>query len=373
MNNNKAIYFPGLNGLRAIAALAVVLSHTTQYFGDFGLDPYVFGKTYEGQPRGIELGAFGVSIFFTLSGFLITYLLLKEKESRSLNIKNFYFRRILRIWPLYYLNLALTLITIYFWKMPFQYNTLAFYVFLAANIPYILGFYFQLLIHYWSLGVEEQFYLFWPWFVKLQLKKLTKLIWVLIAGLLFLKIVFHLLRLRYQISIPYLTLHVTRFHCMLFGCIGAILYYQRNKIFINLASHFLTQIICWTAILALAINRFHFFSIIDNELVSLVGLCLIISQAQGKNRIINLENNIMDFLGKISYGIYIFHLLIIFYFSKLFPKIKDIGFSSYVLVYLMVVITCVAVAWLSYQYFEKRFLRLKLRYSVVPSTSAKHF
>ena len=96
MDNQKVIYFPGLNGLRAIAALAVVISHTTLELHKFNLNPFIFGMKDDGEPRGISLAGFGVSIFFVLSGFLITYLLLEEKNKQKINIRKFYLRRILR-------------------------------------------------------------------------------------------------------------------------------------------------------------------------------------------------------------------------------------------------------------------------------------
>ena len=93
MNSNKEIYLPGLNGIRAIAAIAVVISHITVRNKDFGLNPFVFGFFENGTPRGLDLAGYGVSMFFTLSGFLITYLLLHEKKKQLIDIKKFYFRR----------------------------------------------------------------------------------------------------------------------------------------------------------------------------------------------------------------------------------------------------------------------------------------
>src|SRR3954471_16382358 len=95
---DKVIYFPNLNGLRFIAALLVIIHHTEQIKDLFGLNSH--WKNYHIW----ILGKLGVTLFFVLSGFLITYLLLTEKkEFNTIFIKNFYIRRILRIWPLYYL------------------------------------------------------------------------------------------------------------------------------------------------------------------------------------------------------------------------------------------------------------------------------
>ena len=94
----KRIYFSGINSLRFIAALAVIITHIELLKGVFGF------KNYWKNPIIFNLGGMGVYFFFVLSGFLITYLLLVEKEKqRHIKIKDFYIRRILRIWPLYYL------------------------------------------------------------------------------------------------------------------------------------------------------------------------------------------------------------------------------------------------------------------------------
>lgn len=103
---DKIIFLPGLNGLRAIAAIAVVISHITLIFSTFGSDFKLFGSDDKGNPNAYLLASYGVTIFFVLSGFLITYLLILEKEKKPINIKSFYIRRILRIWPLYYFYLV---------------------------------------------------------------------------------------------------------------------------------------------------------------------------------------------------------------------------------------------------------------------------
>jgi len=164
----KVLYFSGLNGLRAIAALSVVFSHASCDFILFGLDPIYFSKYADGSPKLFNMAAYGVTIFFTLSGFLITYLLLEENKKQPINIRNFYIRRILRIWPLYYTYLIIAIITMLITGYDVEGKAVLFYVFLMANVPFFLGIGdgLKLIGHYGSLGVEEQFYSFWPWVVK---------------------------------------------------------------------------------------------------------------------------------------------------------------------------------------------------------------
>ena len=361
--NNKPIYFPGLNGLRAIAAIAVVVSHITLALDKFGLDPYLFGKFPDGKPHGWSLAAYGVSIFFVLSGFLITFLLQTEREATPINIPKFYLRRILRIWPLYYLYLTACMITILITGMEWNGKSLGLYIFYAANIPFILNTSLPFLAHYWSLGVEEQFYLFWPWVNK----KISNILPFTI-GLIFLLIGAKIwLHFKHPDSLLENALNVTRFHCMLLGAAGAILFKKKQRLFLQITDNLLTQIICWGILFLVAINRYHLASFIDNEIISLVALCLIIGQINIKNRLINLETKALDFLGKISYGIYVIHPLLIFFVSNFLGKIQLSPGLKYPLVYLSILVITILFAHFSYQYFELYFLRFKKKFEIVKS------
>jgi len=168
------IFFANLDGLRFFSFFGVFLFHFYKSLFDNIKETYP--AVYEVGEFLFQNGSLGVNFFFVLSGFLITFLLIKERELTSkINIKNFYVRRILRIWPLYYICLIIGFI-IY----PFV-NKLSgiyleevanpwYYVFFAANfdmmvlsqdpepnIPTAIT-----LSVLWSVAVEEQFYLMWP-------------------------------------------------------------------------------------------------------------------------------------------------------------------------------------------------------------------
>jgi peptidoglycan/LPS O-acetylase OafA/YrhL len=372
MHKEKTIFFPGLNGLRAIAALAVVLSHVTVELGQFNLSPYLFGQMENGNPRGLDLSEFGVTIFFALSGFLITYLLLAEDKRQPINIPNFYIRRILRIWPLYYTYFLLGMFFTIIWSDDFYASSTFFYVFFAANIPKIFYTQIPLLSHYWSLGVEEQFYLLWPLGVKANVRK--RLFAVTLASI----VLFLLVKVYAHTVFPgsYFehAMYIVKFDCMLIGALGAILYYQRNEWFLKLAPHVAVQAAAWFAILLVALNRFHIFSIIDHEIISGVTVLLIIGQIMAPRKIFNLDTNLFDFLGKISYGIYVIHPLVLVVLGKL---LKPLSFGPdwvrYILVYASVTGITILLAHLSYEHLEKRFLRIKTRYAVVPSAGTRHY
>lgn len=361
----KPLHFQGLNGLRAICAIAVVISHTTLALNDFNVYPFIFGHQLDGKPKGIDLAGYGVTIFFVISGFLITYLLQAESKIHSIDIRKFYLRRILRIWPLYYLYLSLSIITIFIFGLEFNLKSFFLYTFYLANIPFILGTTLPFLAHYWSLGVEEQFYLFWP----LLMKKINfniKLITILTVLLISIKVGLHFI---HPNSLLENIINVTRFNCMMVGALGAILYKRNNKLLLQVADNKLTQIICWVIVFLCAVNKFHLASIIDGEIISVVGLFLIIGQINQKNRIINLERKVFIFLGKISYGIYVIHPLIIFILSKALKLINIQQPYKYFIIYLVVLSSTVIIASTSFRYFEQYFLNLKKRFVVIKSVA----
>ncbi len=369
LENRKSIYLDGLNGIRAIAAIGVVISHITLRLSDFKLNPYIFGTAADGSPKGLLLAGNAVSMFFSLSGFLITYLLLLEKEERGkINIPFFYARRILRIWPLYYLFLIICVVVIYASGSKISITALVLYVFYAPNIPFMLHRYIPLLSHYWSLGVEEQFYLFWPWVVAKAKKNLEWIIFSGIVVMIVLKIIARYYTEQGDKSLLYMFIHVTRFHCMLIGALGAVLFVKNNTLFKKISTHLISQLLAWGVIVSLIINQFHIASVLDAEFVSVITVILIMGQATKTNRLVNLQAKVPNLLGKISYGIYVYHPLIIWGESLVFANIPISGVFKYLFIYTVTILITIGIAYLSYTYFEKWFLKKKLNYTIINSS-----
>jgi peptidoglycan/LPS O-acetylase OafA/YrhL len=311
------------------------------------------------------IGQYAVTVFFTLSGFLITFLLLKEREKTEISVRKFYIRRMLRIWPLYFLYLIVVIVTIFLQtpeKLP---GTLPYYLLFAANVPFILNSWLPHLSHYWSLGAEEQFYLFWPWVIK-KFKNTFNAILIFIILIFMLKVVAYFIALKYKTVIVTDTLDYTRFECMAMGGLGACFYLQKNKIFMWLTAHRITELVCWLYLCFTAANRHIRF--VNHDTVSVLTVCLIVNLNLNTKSIIKLDNRVFNFLGRISYGIYIIHPMVIYALRELLSKLNLTPAWKLVLLLVTSLLLTISLAWLLYRFFEKRFLLIKDRFSVIKNT-----
>lgn len=361
---SEKIYLPGLNGIRAIAALAVLFSHTNNR-----LDFY-------NMPKGVlyDLASYGVTMFFTLSGFLITFLLLKELEKTgTIDIKKFYIRRVLRIWPLYFLYLIIVVlftgienikwpILFYFLMLPNFVNSFRSII----NVSLGSKMTSMMVGHYWSLGVEEQFYAFWPWIVRKSKYLLKILIFFPIAFVL-LKLALNLFHAPYSILV---FVNYTRFGCMLLGGLGAYMFFHHREkmVFFNKKG---VEIVIWLFFVVVALNKFHLTSVIDHEIISIFTLGIIFNQVNNPSKIFSLENKIFDFLGKISFGIYVYNPLVIFLLAYVINplEIQNSLFKT-MIIYVVVFSAVILISHLSYKYFEKPFLKIKMKYTTIKSAAS---
>jgi peptidoglycan/LPS O-acetylase OafA/YrhL len=358
---NQKIYLPGLNGLRAIAALSVILCHIFQELNEYGLKRSTMFNSF---------GIYGVTIFFTLSGFLITYLLLKEKEkTKTIAIKKFYIRRILRIWPLYFFFILIVLLVM---KFRVESN-LWYYILMLPNIPWAIGsaggaiHTIPLLSHYWSLGVEEQFYAFWPFVIK-YVKKIN--FFLIGLCLLFVGLKFVLKIMNASATLLSLV-YYTRFSCMIIGGIGACFFYQKKE-FLKILTTQATVITSGVLFVLLLFNWIPLYSIIANEIVSVLTVLFIFNQISVSKPVLSLENKVFDYLGKISFGLYVYNPLVIYLLSFCFLHLKITNdFIKMFCVIVMNFSLVILIAHISYHYFEKRFLKLKYNYTSIQSAASK--
>jgi peptidoglycan/LPS O-acetylase OafA/YrhL len=356
LSKSKSLYLPGLNGIRAIAALLVVISHISLQIGDLGF-----------ATRGsINMAGKGVTMFFVLSGYLITTLLLKEQDKTgAISLRKFYVRRILRIWPIYYLAIIVALTWFAISGLSISATGTFFYVFLMANVPFVFGGVIGPVAQLWSVGVEEQFYLFWPWLFRWK----QKLPYIMLGII----VLFLALRLGLRVVENgnwYTFVGVTRFHCMAVGGLGAWAIHYK-KPFIQKLYHPVLQGTCW-AILAVSVYKpIHVLSIVDNELYAILFLVIIINVSTNPKTILKLENPVINWLGRISYGIYVYHLFAIILGFYLYRNILPAKPGLEIIVYLLVTTITLLMAHISYYYFESWFLHRKEKFAVVPSTNVR--
>lgn len=369
-------YFHGLNGLRFFAAYLVVIHHSEHILLKNSIQNLKAYSIFNN-------GGLAVNFFFVLSGFLITYLLLKEiKLTSNIAVKKFYVRRILRIWPLYYLLVffGTILIPLFLdtinnpYQMPYEFkDVILYYVFFA---PFMVNIIYghHLIEPLWSIGVEEIFYLMWaPLF-----KFLKQHILLIISSVI-------LIRILILASYPMLDLSdsiiriikMLKFESMAIGGLSAYIIFHRKKpIYQSVIFKKSTQVIMISFIaLKLFANQyltqnFTFFNhlyytpIVSDLLMTISFSWLIVNTSINKNAIIKFNHKILNSLGEISYGIYMYHMLIIFSIILVFKDtLKSLSFiQSTILFHSLIFIGTIIISYLSKKYFEDYFLSMKNKF-----------
>ena len=379
------IFFPSLNGLRFIAAFVVIIHHLEQIKLFFGL-PSLFYRWHFIK----IVGELGVTLFFTLSGFLITYLLLAEKERfGTVFVKAFYIRRVLRIWPLYYLIVCIGLfvlphisyfnIPVYTEGVQYRFGTKVFlYGILFPNVVYNLYDYMPYLAQTWSIGIEEQFYLIWPWMMKWSRRYLLVLMTIIFSILLITNILYlfadHSVDISQAstktkiITVAYKFFSLLRISCMAIGGIGAYFLYNNNQAILRLLFTPAMQIVTLISVLLLMFLGVE-VPLAAHEFYALFFIILILNLAANPKSLFNLEFKWLDYLGKISYSIYMWHgIAIMFglhtarYFN---PNLNDWGSNTVYYVVTFAITFMMSAA--SYEWFEMQFLRFKHLFAKVQS------
>lgn len=354
------IFFKGLNELRAVAALVVVFYHI-ELFKAKDFIPSLLNTSFRYFVE--HIGPTGVNLFFVLSGFLITYLLLKEKNyNNTVNLLKFYMRRVLRIWPLYYLIILISFTLIPFLANEFEIfketpdffnlitnsknystNSLFCYLFFLPNLALQLGYMVVGCSQTWSVGVEEQFYILWPLIILFFNKKHIPFVFLFII-----------------IVMPIFAYFVSRifpFEYMSIGALGGyMLFYFPER----LKSYFCKLTYFFVILLILILLSFGFFkNYIQSLLLGILFIILILNTVVSDSKFI-FKSNFFSFTGKISYGIYMYHPFLMF---LIFP-IANRYFQNNIILYNLFVYSfitglSVLLSHLSYQYFELKFIKIK--------------
>jgi peptidoglycan/LPS O-acetylase OafA/YrhL len=361
-----------LDGLRGVAILLVMLVHFTQYgmrrpSGVF-IDQHFW--------RFAAAGWVGVDLFFVLSGFLITGILLDSKGSEQF-FRNFYMRRVLRIFPLYYGTLAGMFLVVpqilptgenfrlllrdqgWYWSY-----LLNFRVALEGWPPFLV------IGHFWSLAVEEQFYLVWPFVVCFFTRRQLTSICV---GCF---VVSFLVRLGFMLAgypLAGYVLTIARMDALAVGALLAIIFREANSRAILsrwiwpagiVSGAVLISIFAWkrglnvTDNLVITIG----FSALALMFGSLVGLSIIVPQDTWLGKL--FSHPVLRIFGRYSYALYIFHPVVVFSHQTLIGKKSlpfFLGSQLPALGLLIATLTgaTLIIAWCSWHAYESHFLKLK--------------
>ncbi|MDP4819189.1 MAG: acyltransferase [Flavobacteriales bacterium] len=395
----KKEYFKGLDSLRFFAALAVFFTHVELIkkftgFGTHWIDPEeritkftVFQSVMSKEidplsPLIAYSSALGVVFFFVLSGFLITYLLLKEKESnKTVQIGKFYLRRAFRIWPLYYLIFILgffVLPNLELFAVPGQdvffnqnfWGNLLLYAFFMPNLAFsIYTTAVPNIGQSWSIGVEEQFYLLWPLLLRKSKNVLKPILWIAgsiiaLKGILLLSFPFIKLDALFVIK---KFLAMSKLECMALGGLGAYVLFNKKEEVLRIIFKPVTQIMAVVVIPILIYFIPTAFEDVLHLLFSISFLVIILNVAGNEKVLLRFENRVLQYLGRISYGLYMFHVMCIVFTIHILDKYigldNDITTAQHILLYGISFLLTVAVSSLSYHIFEKAFIRLKDKYA----------
>lgn len=349
---------PNITSLRFFLALLVMIYHIPIFFFNRGL-PYfndlpVFNK-----------GTEAVYMFFSLSGFLIIKQLFIEKDTTNkIDLKKFYIRRALRILPLYYL-IALTGILYYNFflpaigiSLPQTHSLTEGILLLLFFLPNVLSTYDPggILVILWSIGIEEQFYLLIAPVIALIPRR--KAVFFLLAFSIILISIYH------SSLFPFLMKYRLMFFYFSFAGLCSFLNFinfRYSKIFSYIV--FALVILYFTTdIFVENLSEFQY------SLLSMILFGSFINFFTQKSFSF-FQNRTLVYLGKISYGIYMYHSVVMqlvgFLLLKAVPKYNLNNITAILASFFLVIIITLIVSHFSYQYFEKKFLNLKKDFRVL--------
>jgi peptidoglycan/LPS O-acetylase OafA/YrhL len=371
------VHFKGLNSLRFLAAFFVVLDHIPLNQASVGLPHPNWGTFF-------FRGSFAVCFFFALSGFLITYLLLdEERRTGDIRVGRFYLRRICRIWPLYF---AVIFFGLFFYNgllpllgIPYKVDyglgtALLLYSLLLPNLMNSLYTVGGILNPTWSIGLEEQFYLLWAPAVKRLRGRLPVLCWTVLGA----SFVLFCLNYNEIFGAHQWKMFVgqLKFHFMAAGGLCAWWLHRRRQALLGcvLFTSRAIQLVLFAMLLDLYLTSFVPWHWLGLEIMQVFLYCwIIVNVAANPRNVIPVENRAFDYLGTISYGIYMLHMPAVYAVSELCKRWNWWGASLtlYCLGYYTLVFTLTfLLAHLSYRYFEQPFLRLKDRRFAPPVVGA---
>ena len=368
----KTKYFKELNSLRFIGFIGVFFGHVF-----FSNSPEIINsKLYATLfSYGKILGFISIDSFFVLSSFLITWKALEEiKFTNAFQFKNFLIRRSLRIWPLYFLIVFLGFLIEYFKsyyfleseKLPSIWNFILF----ILNYDIIENGYNFLffMVFMWSISVEEQFYVFWAIIIKWFNKYLLAISFLIILISLLFRVCF----INDSLSLNFHT--VSALGNFGIGALTAILAFKYPHFISKLQSLtrntilFVYLIIFSFFILMPFLIENNFFIITQRVLFSIFFSFIILEQSYCDKSIVKVSRiKYFNFFGKISYGLYCYHGIIITIILQMSGFLSESLLNSLVLYPIIIFVSTLAISQISFRFYESKFLNFKSKFSFLSS------
>ncbi|HEY4196017.1 MAG TPA: acyltransferase [Mucilaginibacter sp.] len=351
-------YIKGFDTIRTGAIIFVIITHWGPHGSKSPLLNFIFSKL-------IPDGKFGVDLFFVLSGYLITKILLAArkqglKNERMKILKNFYVRRALRIFPIYFLYVF---IMIYVLHDDYVKKNIVFFLTYTTNfLAFREG--QKFVPHVWSLAVEEQFYLIWPWVIIFAPKRI---LFSLIVGFILIGLCSSLILQHFfgEYVIFLLLPCITAFS------IGALYaYVEISRQFYNITVNCF-KVLFPVCIILLFLHQFgHHFVLIRaiNSIIGVVVIMYISRQDYNRFTAYIFNNKILVNIGKISYGIYLYHFGFPFYYNQFISYLQQNNYidsktmnvlTTLPPAYFIYLASILLIATLSYKFIELPFLKLK--------------
>ena len=348
-NKSSVGYMVHLDGIRAFAVGGVILEHWGS--GLPGALPAIVGS--------LDLGGLGVECFFVLSGFLITLILLDSKDKNlpfRKALGHFYTRRVLRIFPPYYATLLLTLLI-----FPQMHEVYAWHaLYLSDLYPLWHGTFTPIGGHFWTLSVEEQFYLFWPLLVLVL--PIRNIMYLALVLCLFAPL--SRLALWYFMGGTNLSMWSFPTTALDLLCFGAFLACMKHQTGLPVDGRFMRgfRIVGLVALLAYGVGYSQFegtltFAVLGRTFAALLFGALIVHAAHGFKGSVKwvLGNKTIVWIGTISYGLYIFHPFIPMAYLLVLKSLglgRDI-FGVYYIRYPLMTVTLLGVTAASFYFLER--------------------
>jgi peptidoglycan/LPS O-acetylase OafA/YrhL len=345
-------YIKGFDGLRAFSIILVLLSHLNirQQLPEYQFFQERFWRLISGET--------GVLIFFNLSGFLITLILLQEKmNSGKIHFKLFFIKRFLRLLPPFLLFSFSVLVLKAYHYLDYSTEGFLFSFFYLYNyVP--TAYYHNELVHTWSLAVEEQFYLIWPFVIQFfTLKKIISFIFLLIIASIILFTVFKLGGFR-DYRRPDRWFIPASSSILIGSFIALSIHYKIVKVTSKIKSNYafvLGMILYLSPLFTLK------FFLYLSPLIQSIGTIFIIGWIfyHQQSKLTNfLNNKLLNYIGKISYGIYVYQGLFL-----------GTGHSSNLFFqqFPQNIIFTLIIAILSFEFMEKPILKMKRKFSDIKS------